>query len=461
MMILSERIHKTWKEKKIFTAIFMDVAGAFNNVHHERLIHNLRKRRIPHAISLWVASFLRNRSTQLQFNGTKSKHIPTPAGVPQGSPLSPLLYMYYNADLLDIASQNQVMGLGFIDDVVYGVQGNTGKENTRKLKSILNEAEEWRKKHGAQFEISKYIVVHYTRNRTRKTKASVTINGVTIKPSNEAKYLGVIFDQELRFKLHLQHAVKKGTNAAMALSSIAKSTWGAPYTYVRQLFQAVVAPRIDYAAIVWHRPKDDGSTAGTMQMRKITTIQRLAMKAILGCYRTTATAAMEVETGLPPPWIRLQTKALLATTRMQSLSTRHPIQEWLANALRTRTAVISHQSNLENILQQFPHMCGRIETIETHIRPPWWTPTVKIKIETTKSNAKDQHDITQMHSDTTTVTIYTDGSGIENTIGAAAYNSATTSVSHQYLESETQFNVYTAELTAVHLAIKQLWNHCE
>ena len=70
----------------------------------------------------------------------------------------------------------------------------------------------------------------------------------------------------------------KGTNAAMALSNIAKSTWGTPYTYVRQLFQAVVAPRTDYAAIVWHRPKDDGSTTRGTQMRKLTTIQRLAMK---------------------------------------------------------------------------------------------------------------------------------------------------------------------------------------
>ena len=44
MMILSESIHQAWREKKTYTAIFMDVAGAFNNVHHERLIHNLRKR---------------------------------------------------------------------------------------------------------------------------------------------------------------------------------------------------------------------------------------------------------------------------------------------------------------------------------------------------------------------------------------------------------------------------------
>ena len=117
------------------------------------------------------------------------------------------------------------------------------------------------------------------------------------------------------------------------------------------------------------------------------------------------------------PWIRLQTKALLATTRMQSLSARHPIQEWLTNALRTRTACISHRSNFENILQQFSYMCKRIETIETHIRPPWWMPTAKIRIETTKDDAKDQHDKTQTHSDATTVTIYTDGSGTESKIG--------------------------------------------
>ena len=59
------------------------------------------------------------------------------------------------------------------------------------------------------------------------------------------------------------------------------------------------------------------------------------------------------------------------------------------------------------------------------------------------------------------MTIYTDGSGIEGKIGAATYNSATNEASHQYLGSEAQFNVYTAELTAVHLAVKQLENHSE
>jgi len=43
MMILMESIHQAWKNKNVFTAVFMDVAGAFNNVHHQRLTHNLQK----------------------------------------------------------------------------------------------------------------------------------------------------------------------------------------------------------------------------------------------------------------------------------------------------------------------------------------------------------------------------------------------------------------------------------
>jgi hypothetical protein len=140
--------------------------------------------------------------------------------------------MFYNADFLDVAQQHQATGLGFIDDIVYGIKVDTDKENARKIKRILNEVEEWRKKRGVQFETSKYVLVHYTRNRNVETEASVTINGITIRSSDEAKYLGGIFDQELRFKSHLQHIVKKGTNTAMALSSIAKSTWGAPYIYI-------------------------------------------------------------------------------------------------------------------------------------------------------------------------------------------------------------------------------------
>ena len=460
MTVLSENIHKAWKSKKLFTAVFLDVAGAFNNVHHRRLIHNLKARRLPPQIIKWIQSFLQGRSTQLHFNGSSSQSIPTPAGVPQGSPLSPILYMYYNADLLEVTKDEvDTMSLGFIDDIVYGVEGESDKQNVRKLKKLLQGAEEWRRRHGAQFERSKYVLVHFTRNTRQSTTAAISLNGTMIQPSTEAKYLGVIFDQQLRFKAHLQQVVKKGTNAALAISSIAKCNWGTPYRYARQLFQAVVAPRMDYAAMIWHRPRADGSTASSTQVRRISTVQRIAMKAILGCYRTTPTAAMEIEAGLAPAWIRLQTKVLLSGTRMQSLSTRHPIHKWLQCALRTRTASTRHQSILENMLNQFPLMTTRIETIEPYIRAPWWTSKIQVEIASDKKAAKSRHDELINSTPVNTMTIYTDGSGIMEKIGAAAYNQTLNEMAHQHLGRHSEYNVYSAELTALDLGVTMWQNH--
>jgi len=50
MTILSDRIYSAWKEREILSLIFMDVAGAFNNVRHKRLFHNLERRKVPTAI---------------------------------------------------------------------------------------------------------------------------------------------------------------------------------------------------------------------------------------------------------------------------------------------------------------------------------------------------------------------------------------------------------------------------
>ena len=178
-----------------------------------------------------MESFLEGRTTQLWFNDATSVSIPTAAGIPQGSPLSPTLYMYYNGDILTIPL-GQDLSLGFIDDIMFGVCGLIDTGNVERLRNMLKEAEEWRNKHGVQFEKSKYVLVHFTRNKRRGTQAPITMPDITIQPSSEARYLGVIFDQDLKFKSHLQYIVKKGTKFAMAMSNVAKATWGAQFKHI-------------------------------------------------------------------------------------------------------------------------------------------------------------------------------------------------------------------------------------
>ena len=50
--------------------------------------------------------------------------------------------MYYNVDLLDITKDStDAMSLGFIDDIVYGVEGESDTRNTRKIKRLLKKVE--------------------------------------------------------------------------------------------------------------------------------------------------------------------------------------------------------------------------------------------------------------------------------------------------------------------------------
>ena len=146
----------------------------------------------------------------------------------------------------------------------------------------------------------------------------------------------------------------------------------------------------------------------------------------------------------------MQTKVLLAITRMRSLSASHPIKKWLATASRTQTANVKHRSNLENALQQFSLLTEEIETIEPFIRPPWWTPKVETRICLTKSEAKKLHKSLAAWSDEKA--LYTDGSGIEGKIGAAAYNTETNQSYIEHLGKQADYNVFAAELAAMCMA---------
>src|SRR5205814_9897662 len=118
-----------------------------------------------------------------------------------------------------------------------------------------------------------------------------------------------------------------------AISPVAKSMWGAHYRYARQLFTAIAAPRMDYAASIWHRPQKYGKMHAPPQLSKLASAQRIAMKAIIGCFRTISTPVKHVETALPPAHIRLQSKILRTFARMQTLSEGNPVSFCIERAI--------------------------------------------------------------------------------------------------------------------------------
>jgi hypothetical protein len=73
----------------------MDVKGAFDHVDPTRLVKRIREIGIDGDLIYWVTSFLMDRQVQLVINGHQGPEQPIYLGLPQGSPVSPILFIIY------------------------------------------------------------------------------------------------------------------------------------------------------------------------------------------------------------------------------------------------------------------------------------------------------------------------------------------------------------------------------
>jgi len=120
--------YKPWSKKYTLrgpratcSLLFLDVSGPFDNVSHPRLLHNLRKRKIGGATLAWISSFLEDRSTELKLPYHRTKSFDVRTGIAQGSGASPILYTFYNGDLVELGNDRALDSI----EVAYLAAGET------------------------------------------------------------------------------------------------------------------------------------------------------------------------------------------------------------------------------------------------------------------------------------------------------------------------------------------------
>jgi hypothetical protein len=80
--------------------VAFDLKGAFNWVNKTSLDARLQVKRIPIVAKRWITSFMSDRQANIGFDGYQTAVAPLEnARLAQGSPLSPILFAFFNSDL--------------------------------------------------------------------------------------------------------------------------------------------------------------------------------------------------------------------------------------------------------------------------------------------------------------------------------------------------------------------------
>ena len=80
-------------------AIFLDIKKAFDRAWHNGLRYELLHMNAPALQLRWISSILRDRTVKIRILGHISREIAFNYCVPQGSPISPLLFLFYMSKL--------------------------------------------------------------------------------------------------------------------------------------------------------------------------------------------------------------------------------------------------------------------------------------------------------------------------------------------------------------------------
>jgi hypothetical protein len=360
MHLIVHRIKQAWRRKKMVSILFLDIEGAFPNAVKERLIHNMRKSRVPTLIVNTVNWILTGRTARLQFDDYVSDPFPLLNGIGQGDPISMIIYLFYNADLLRVARGPNEMAVGYVDDTAFLAEGSSFLETHAILKRMMNRsggAFDWSREHNSRFVVSKFALIDFTR-RKDMDKPPIRIGNNMIHPTPTHRFLGVIFDHKLCWKPQVEFAVAKASKWTALFKRIARNRSGLSAQLLRRLYIAVATPKIIYAADVWftplHKPagakKQHGSVAAA---GKLTKVQRTAAIAITGCLKTTATDYIEPHANLIPLDLRIKDNCLRAFTRLVSLRGSHPLVEVVKRA--TDRPAKRHPSPIDILHPAYPH----------------------------------------------------------------------------------------------------------
>ncbi|KAF9871262.1 hypothetical protein CkaCkLH20_11183 [Colletotrichum karsti] len=319
---LLDPVYKAWctdKQRRIYSTLLgLDVKGAYDHVDRKKLLAKLVEIGVPEWMIKWIASFLSRRSVNFRAGSHSSDTVWLKEGVPQGSPLSPILFILSAAEILELARSDDPsaasISFAYSDDIDILVQSKSWQKNCDVLVRIHETINTWSRPRGIHFDPSKYAVMHF-RIRGSQDPRCTLLPQIPGLPADclkrQMRVLGVKVDDELTWKYHVVDIVSNVMTKLHSYRRLSGPTWGAKVDKTKRLYVTSLRSMISYACPVWYvRPEDCRWRFQATLMKLLERLEYQCLLWVSGAMRGTPAMVLLKELQIEPISVHLQKLAM-------------------------------------------------------------------------------------------------------------------------------------------------------
>lgn len=217
--------------RRTIAVAFLDIEKACDNVWRHGLLHKLATIHNPSWIMKLLGSWLQDRK-RLSTTRTAEE------GLPQASPVSPLLFNIYIADISTFRGDNKTKVFQFADD----------RRLENAMTTISKYTEEWR----IQLNHKNTEAMLMDRNPPLRNSISFRKTRIPLQHTT-LPYLGVTIDRRLLFRSHANKRMEMAFNRYNRLYRLLKDSSPLNIKNRRTLLNAILLPTALYGQEVWSR----------------------------------------------------------------------------------------------------------------------------------------------------------------------------------------------------------------
>ncbi|KAF4500969.1 Zinc knuckle [Fusarium agapanthi] len=294
---LSKKFKKRWKfiREKV-TMMGLDVSGAYNCVDPALLLQMLADLGVAESFLQIMHSYLSYRIVHLRLPQSTSEAFYMLIGIPQGSPLSPLLFLIFTAPLLQKINEDReklgkdritIFSFSYVDDTYLLAVSNSYDKNCMGLKIFHDEIFKWASSVGLTFSPQKYTVMHFRAPNDPDPPCELLpdIDGLKDNPEalkkEKLKVLGVVLDPALTFAHHISNLEKKVNNTLRHFRALSGPTWGIRLNQTRRYYMSKIRPIISHACAAWFLHCPGRRIPWSLKPKQIRRLEKLQYKCLL------------------------------------------------------------------------------------------------------------------------------------------------------------------------------------